>query len=137
MNIRKEIEDFTKTLPYNFRQLDYEPKLKTEWTDQETNKVKKQLAKIFSLTLSKIKQFDKTNFTGLRHINLIDEALDNYFGLAYTSSGYYADLSASTNYWHYINDTDYITGFALEDNKIIAITNDKEENTKFWLIGTI
>ncbi|MDP4224785.1 MAG: hypothetical protein Q8910_00245 [Bacteroidota bacterium] len=86
---------------------------KTEWNPAETKGVETWIDEMFKPILRKM---------GIR------ESVEDYFGLAYTSSGKYAQLGAC-NVNHYLTETYYISEFVLSSSgDMFIVCNDNEEN---------
>lgn len=58
--------------------------------------------------------------------------IDNFLGLAYTSTGSYAGLWVCNGGYLWADDTHHFTGFAINElNEVIAIADDENENEIF------
>jgi hypothetical protein len=111
---RQQIEDLSKQI--GKPEMLYETvarEFKTEWNPAEIKGVETWIKEMFSPILRKM---------GIR------ESVEDYFGLAYTSSGKYAELGAC-NVHHYLTDTHYISEFVLSNSgDMFIVCNNDEEN---------
>jgi len=106
------------------------PEFKKEWSDTDYKNINKALRKLF-ISKSLISHRSKAII-----IHTLKD-IEYFFGLPYTSSSSYAMIGNTNTIYHVDIEENYnIELFAVTtDNKIILEAWDKEENSKYFIIG--
>lgn len=101
--------------------------IKQDWSNTETVGTEEILFQLF-------KNEPLKNHNGKILKVITRDNLQDVFGLAYTSSSSYAMLSLDTNNYIYLNDKDRFSHVVIYNQDILLVTQDKEENEKYYKI---